>query len=254
MVLYYYHIIFKMTLEERLQAIEEKRKLHPKKPWHKSFWGRFLLLILFLLVSFLLASLFYIYQTAKNLKEEKAFGEDMKQNQANKELLENALLKSPYLGNANASLVIVEFSDFACPGCQQCFTYVRELAQKYPEEIKIVHRDFLGHENSLDLAMAARCAKEQNKFWEMNDTLFINQGAISKENISEYAKQIGLNLEKFNDCYGKNLYGPHIFKDYEDAKALSVSATPTWFINGYKTEGCPDKEIFFYTIESFLKP
>jgi protein-disulfide isomerase len=138
--------------------------------------------------------------------------------------------------------VIVEFSDFACPYCKASHEAVREMGLKYKNDIKIIYRDFLGHNNSLDLALAGRCAGEQNKFWAMHDKLFLNQDDISLSSLPILAQQIGVSTSTFNNCLKSQKYLAHIQADMAAAEKMKVTATPTWIINGYLVKGTLDRD------------
>jgi protein-disulfide isomerase len=142
-----------------------------------------------------------------------------------------------YLGTSTPKILIIEFADFACPFCQKSYTTVRELSVKYKDKIKIIFRDFPIHDNSIDLALAARCAGEQGKFWPMHDKLFLLAGKLVLADLPELAYNVGVDKEKYNDCVNTKKYLPLIERDFNDGKALEIAGTPTWFINGYEVEG-----------------
>lgn len=147
---------------------------------------------------------------------------------------------NPSFGSENPKVTIVEFSDFACPFCKASFPAIREIGLKYKEDVKIVYRDWPGHEHSLSLAMAAYCAGEQDKFWEMHDKLFQNQSetfGADKNQLAALAQQLGIYNEDFQTCFDSQKYLPQIKKNFTDSEILGVAGTPTWFINGRKIEG-----------------
>ncbi len=147
-----------------------------------------------------------------------------------------------FKGDANAPVTIVEFSDFQCPFCARFYTDTLPLIEKeYIEtgKVKLVFRDFpLGfHQNAQKASEAAECAKEQGKFWEMHDTIFDNQNAISVDDLKQYAADLGLDTEKFNDCLDTGKYEQEVKKDMEEGQSYGVTGTPAFFINGRLVSG-----------------
>jgi len=96
-----------------------------------------------------------------------------------------------FLGTSTPRLTIVEFSDFACPYCRNSYTTVREIGFKYKNSVKIIFKDFPLHADSLDLAMAGRCAGEQGLFWPLHDKLFSLQGRFATSSLPDLAISIG---------------------------------------------------------------
>jgi protein-disulfide isomerase len=143
-------------------------------------------------------------------------------------------------GSASPKLTIVEFADFACPYCKQSFTSLREFALRHADTVKIIFRDWPGHTNSVQLALAAYCAGEQGKFWEMHDKLYQNQATTfgaDKNDLANLALQLNIYNEQFQNCFDTQKYLALIDKNLSDSKTLGVRGTPTWFIDGEKVEG-----------------
>ncbi len=169
----------------------------------------------------------------------------------NKALIEG--INNPSLGTSDPKVTIVEFSDFACPFCKASFPGLREVSVKYKDSVKIIFRDWPGHDSSLNLAMAAYCAGEQNKFWEMHDKLFQNQSDTfgnDKNQLAALAQQLGVYNQEFQTCFDQQKYLPQIQKNFTDSELLAVAGTPTWFINGEKIEG----ELSVSDLEKLIAP
>jgi protein-disulfide isomerase len=160
-----------------------------------------------------------------------------------------------FLGTSTPKVTIFEFSDFACPYCQQAYPIIREISYKYQNSVKIIFKDFPIHDDSLDLAMAARCAGEQKPelFWAMHDKLFALQGQFATTSLPDIAVSVGANRAAFNTCLASKKYLSAIKNDYTDGQALGIAGTPTFFINGYKVAGVIPKDQFEKMIQSFLK-
>jgi len=143
-------------------------------------------------------------------------------------------------GAENPKVTIVEFADFACPYCKASFTSLREVSTLYKDKVKLIFRDWPGHTNSVSLAMAAHCAGEQGKFWEMHDKLYANQSetfGADKNDLATLASELGIYNDQFQTCFDNQKYLSRIQKDIVDGETLGVIGTPTWFFNGEKVEG-----------------
>lgn len=143
-------------------------------------------------------------------------------------------------GNTEASITIVEYSDFQCPACAQYFNILQQINQDFGDKIKFVYRHFplkTIHPNAYSAALTAEAASLQGKFWEMHDQLFINQSAWSPlpnpdEAFLNYAQAIGLDINKFQEDL-KNSEGKNkVDADLADAYKNNLPGTPTFFING----------------------
>ena len=153
--------------------------------------------------------------------------------------------RAPPMGNPNAKIKIITFSDFQCPACKASHPIIDKIFQDYQEEVVLYYRSFplSMHENSFIAAEAAECANEQGKFWKYHDILFENQNNLYKENLKEYAANIGLNEEQFNLCLDNEKYKEEILSDIAESKKLNLRGTPTFFINGREVFGVNEKKM-----------
>lgn len=148
---------------------------------------------------------------------------------------------NPPLGNKNAKVQIVEFGDFQCPYCGQFFKLIEpQLRKDFIDKGDVIfaYRDFafLGPE-SIDAALAARCASEQGKFWPYHDLLYSsqngeNQGAFKIENLKKFARDLKLDQSKFGSCMDTKKYAGQIEQDLTEGQTNAVGGTPTVFIDG----------------------
>jgi len=171
----------------------------------------------------------------------------------------------PPLGDPSAPIKIIEFSDFQCPFCKilyaQTFPLIKE--QYIDKGLAVLYyRDyaFLGP-GSILASLAARCANEQNKFWEYRDKLFKNQEGESKDNFKEenlikFAQEINLDSEKFKKCLSEKKYYDNIQKDIIEAQNIGIRGTPFVIIsNGtssYGVEGAKPYQEFKMIIDRVL--
>ncbi len=147
---------------------------------------------------------------------------------------------APVLGNTDAPVTIVEFSDFQCPYCARAMPALKEVQAKYPDKVKLVFKHFplSFHQAARPAAIASMAASEQGKFWEMHDVLFDNHRALRPENMEEWAEKAGLDLERFRrDMKSKaTAYGDRVDGDFKHGQSVAVRGTPTIYINGKKVQ------------------
>jgi protein-disulfide isomerase len=145
----------------------------------------------------------------------------------------------PSVGVSSAPITIVEFSDFQCPFCRAAESSLKQVRQKYGDEIRLVYMDFpLGfHPHAMDAARAARCAADQDKFWQFHDALFRDQKKLDPDNLRQTAANVGLDRNKFNACFTEDKHDAGIRQDMAEGNSLGVTGTPTFFINGRELVG-----------------
>lgn len=173
---------------------------------------------------------------------------------------------SPFAGNPDARVTIVEFSDFQCPFCQVADKTLDKILKNYSSEIKIVFKHFpldnkcniilnrSLHENACNSAIASICADEQGKFWEYKKLLFENQEELDYNNLIKLAREIGLNAEQFTNCLmmpGERLQ--KIVSDIHQGYELGVRSTPTLFLNGKMIKGAVPEWLLEEMIERELQ-
>jgi len=163
----------------------------------------------------------------------------------------------PWIGAKDARVVIVEFSDYACPYCAKFALEVeKKIIENYKDAVKLVFRDFPVHgEISYKAAEAANCAREQGKFWEYHYLLFERQNEWynNASKFLSYAGELGLDLEKFRTCLDSGKYREEVEKDLRDGISYGVKGTPTFFINDDMVLGYRSYEEFARLIEERLK-
>lgn len=143
----------------------------------------------------------------------------------------------PVKGDPNAPVSIVEFSDFQCPFCGRFYTQtLGQIDTEYIKtgKVKFQFRDYplSFHPMAEPGSLAAECANEQGKFWEYHDKIFENQAALSTENLKQWATDVGLDVQKFNDCFDSGKYKQEVQSDFSAGSAAGTSGTPTFYICG----------------------
>lgn len=226
----------------------------PKKKWYKRWWGKTIIVFIFLTLIIGVAMAFYVGRTAYLLRTgvitpEDLFGQNVPGRQ--NDLPTYATDDDPSFGSPDAKVVIVEFGDFQCPFCRQAMPVVKEILKDYGDKVFFVYRDFpleSVHPQAVPAALAGECAHEQGKFWEMHDKIFENQEQLSVKNFKIWAIQIGLNSIQFGNCLDSSKYFAEVEQDLQAGIAAGVRATPTFFVNGQKIEGA----ISFTTFEQII--
>jgi protein-disulfide isomerase len=145
----------------------------------------------------------------------------------------------PAKGSASAPVTIVLFSDFQCPFCARVGPTLDEARRTYGEKLRIVwkHQPLAFHPNALPAAEAAEAAREQGKFWPMHDRLFAAQRELSPDTYERLAKELGLDVRRFQESVRSGKARARIAEDQRLASRIGATATPTLFVNGEKVEG-----------------
>jgi protein-disulfide isomerase len=164
-------------------------------------------------------------------------------------------LEGMSIGPADAPVTVVEFSDYQCPACRQVHDTVKKVREVYKGQIRWVFRDYplKRHKDAKRAAEAARCAGEQNKFWEYQDVLYSSEEEFTAEQLEQYARQLGLTPDPFRQCLQSGKYGATIEKDLQEAKNAGIDRTPTFVINGQLMTGGLSFERFKEIIDEELK-
>ncbi|KKQ26427.1 MAG: DSBA oxidoreductase [Microgenomates group bacterium GW2011_GWC1_37_12b] len=162
----------------------------------------------------------------------------------------------PVLGDKNALITIVEFSDYECPFCKRHFDEtLPQLVKNYVDtgKVKIVYRDFpLSFHDPMATkeAIAANCAREQGgdkKYFEFHDEIFkrttSNGNGLNDEKIQTIAKDLGLNTGKFSTCLSNQAQADEVKKDIADGTAAGASGTPTFVIGKTTSNGEVDGDL-----------
>jgi protein-disulfide isomerase len=144
----------------------------------------------------------------------------------------------PVKGPANAKVTIVVFDDYQCPYCARLEQFTQQLLERNPEQVKYIIKQYPipGHSFAFKASMAALAAAEQGKFWEFHKKLFENYNALNDEKIQSIAKDLSLDMTKFNNDLNSKANRKLILNDIEEGKKIGVSGTPSLFLNGKKVD------------------
>jgi NhaA family Na+:H+ antiporter len=165
-----------------------------------------------------------------------------------------------FRGPATASVTLVEFGDYQCPSCGAFHPLVKEVLNRYPQQVRLEYHHFpliTVHPNTMLASQAVEAAGDQGKFWEMHDAVFEHQndwaGSPNPEPIFiTLATGLGLDINKFMQGLRSPEIQQRILKDVERGQEAKVEATPTFFINGEQLHVRLSMEDFVQVIESHL--
>jgi protein-disulfide isomerase len=161
----------------------------------------------------------------------------------------------PSIGPENAPVTIVQFAEYQCPYCGKAGESVDQVMEKYGDKVRMVYRDFplSFHPRAIPAAIAANCAGEQDKYWEMHKLLMSNQRALEEGDLTAHATTLQLDMDKWNTCRKDPKQAEEVQKDFEDGQAAGVSGTPAFFINGVMLSGAQPFSEFERIIERELE-
>lgn len=178
--------------------------------------------------------------------------------------IERSVVNGRVDGDPSAPVRIIEFSDFQCPFCKR---FTEETAPQVLEEfvetgiatIEYRHFSFLGPE-SFAAAEASECARDQDRFWDYHDLLFLRQGAenrgvYSSGNLKDFARELqdvysDFDLDEFDQCVDSGRMEPVVQEMTDEASTLGVRSTPSFLINGQLVTGALDFETFKTAVEA----
>jgi protein-disulfide isomerase len=166
------------------------------------------------------------------------------------------------MGDPNAPVKMVEYSDFQCPYCLRFYQEIEpSLITEYiaTGKVHFTYRSmgyWIGDE-SVAAAEAAYCASDQNKFWEYHDILFTNWtgenvGDFNNNRLIAFAANIGLDMNAFSSCFSSHKYSQRVTQDHDDGLKAGVQGTPAFFINGKKYDGAFNYSGFKAAIDAAL--
>lgn len=199
---------------------------------------RFSLFFLILAALFLVSSLNSCTKKAENTDKDKQPAEkeeDKEENAVYKVELGTSVFKGP----ENAPVTIVNFSDFQCPFSKRSVEAMDKIMKNYDGKVKYVYKHFpLGfHKMAKPAALASIAAQKQGKFWEYYSRLFDDIKKIDPDNLVLWAKELGLDMEKFEADRNSEEAGRILQDDMAMGSRFGVRGTPTLFINGHKIVG-----------------
>jgi protein-disulfide isomerase len=174
---------------------------------------------------------------------------------------------APSIGNADAAITIVKFSDYQCPACKMGGMALHPLVKRYPKQLRIVYMNYpldsecnpemkrKMHEAACESARIAICAAAQGKFIETYEALFEKQDSLAAGKVLELIQSPSLQLDenKLKECVQLPSTSEKIRADVSLGASLKIQSTPTFFVNGIKIEGGLPTSLWIEVIERLLK-
>jgi protein-disulfide isomerase len=158
-------------------------------------------------------------------------------------------------GSIDAPISIVEYGDYECPYTGMAYPIVKKIMKKFNDKVYFVFRNFpLNeiHPHALHAAEAAEAASAQDKFWQMHDYLFEHQDALDDIHLSNYAKKMNLDIDRFRKETLGHVYTSLIDKSIKSGIDSRVEGTPTFFLNNIRYDDSWDLKTFSNNLQKSL--
>lgn len=166
---------------------------------------------------------------------------------------ENTLLRTQ--GVADAPVIITEFADFGCISCKAWhqFGIKDQILEKYGDQVQFVWRDFpVITVDSPKAAEAGFCALDQGRFWEYHDVLYQNAPRLKTDNLKQYAVELGLDSQIFNQCLDSGQHTGDVENELQEALNYGFRGAPSFLVNGQRLIGPPSFEQLSVIIDGFI--
>ncbi|HEX8796055.1 MAG TPA: thioredoxin domain-containing protein [Polyangiaceae bacterium] len=191
----------------------------------------------------------YAEMTRENKKSAPPAAQDESKGEDTTTVFKVPVDKGPVLGNPNALVTIVEWSDFQCPFCSKVEPVLKAIRDKYGDKVRLVWRNeplpFHNRaEPCAEAAMEVRAEKGDKGFWAMHDALFANQKSQADDDLVKYATDVGASGDKVRDAIANHTHKKEIDADNEMATDYQAQGTPNFFINGRHLVGMAPEEKF----------
>lgn len=161
---------------------------------------------------------------------------------------------APMRGAASAPVTIVEFGDFHCTYCERARETLARVRERYGDEVALVfkHLPLRQHPQALEAHAAAEAAHRQGRFWDMHDLLFESPHDLEPEKLAGFARQLGLDVARFERDLGSAAVRERVEADLREAQQLGITGTPTFYVNGRLLAGAQPFEAFQRLIDEEL--
>lgn len=162
---------------------------------------------------------------------------------------------APTQGPTDAPITIVEYSDFQCIHCGTVRATLARVREVYGDKVRLVwkHNPLPMHKDSRLAHLASLAAHEQGKFWDYHDKLFTDPQKLTKEHLLQYARELGLDMQRFEKALETKRHVPQLEADLADAAAFQFTGAPAFMINSRSLIGAHPFENFAKTINLELE-
>ena len=155
----------------------------------------------------------------------------------------------------DASVTLVEYGDYQCPHCGIAYSIIKQVQDRYGDDLRFVFRNFpLAeiHPHAESAAEAAEFAGANGSYWEMHDGIYENQQRLSTKLLLELTSGIGLSVDDLREALASHEFAPRVKKDFLGGVRSGVNGTPTFFINGVRHDSAYDFKTLTDAIDSRL--
>lgn len=156
-------------------------------------------------------------------------------------------------GPEDAPVTLVEYGDYQCPHCARASVIVQLVQVRFGPLLRFVFRNFplsQVHPMAELAAEAAEAAGVQGRFWKMHDALYENQPVLSPETIKAFARELRLDMDRFEDDLASGRFRERIKRDFVGGVRSGVAGTPTFFINGERYDGSWDESSLLNALQA----
>lgn len=160
------------------------------------------------------------------------------------------------IGEAHASIEVVEYGDFECPNCKQAAPAVKLLLERFPHRIRFAYRHFPleeVHPHALLAAEVAEVAGAQGKFWDMHDILYDNQLHLKAASLRSYAERLQLDMARYGGELDDHIYLQRIREHAQGGRDSGVRGTPTFFVNRNIQDVSFGMHLLFEAVETAVR-
>jgi NhaA family Na+:H+ antiporter len=160
-------------------------------------------------------------------------------------------------GLDRAELELVMYADFQCPYCTAAYPIVRRIRDQLASRLMFGFRHFPlrdVHPDAQRAAEAAEAASAQGAFWEMHDTMYESRGALGRESLIGYARELGLDVDRFTRELDSSVHAPRVQRDVDSGLASGVTGTPGFFVGGRLHGGSFDANSLITALETSAGP
>jgi len=158
-----------------------------------------------------------------------------------------------FQGSPLAPIELIQYGDFQCKYCGEAYPVIKWLQDSFGDLLKFVYRHYpipTRHALSLQAAVAAEAAALQGKFWYMHDMIYENQKFLTRASFSQFAREIDLDINAFEDCGRYRKLMRKVLSDFEGGAKGGVNSSPTFFINGAHFDGFADFEGLYAALKN----
>jgi protein-disulfide isomerase len=158
-----------------------------------------------------------------------------------------------YSGCPLAPIELIQYGDFQCAYCAETYLVIKILQECFGDLLKFVFRHYPMPNHyplSLQAAIASEAAALQGKFWYMHDMIYENQKYLTRSSFSEFAREIDLDTEAFEDCRYHRKLARKVISDFEGGVKSGVNSSPTFFLNGARYDGLDDFDSLYLAIRN----